>query len=277
MSRASFLGRPELILTGNLRTDTANIWRAITRLNDPPRLFLHGNEIVWLTEKAGALVAIKVDATSLRRFATDHIDFYKLKDAEKVSKNPTRDLFLNMLAGPSPGLPSLQRITHVPVFIPEGLITSRGYYPSARLYYDPEQGMEIPEVPEQPTSDHTGRAKDFLLNEFLPDSPFKNRASKPHALAAIIQPFVRSLIEEPTPLFPIVKPKAGTGGTLLAVESARIFCEPTLITLPATESEQAYTLLAVLRDLPKIVIVDNVKQIGGIALASVLTGDQLKG
>src|SRR5262245_40216249 len=278
MPRSSVIPTPDILLSGNLSDDTRSIWNAIQSVNCPPQLFRGGSEIVWVTGRPAAVRP--VTPTVLRRFVTDHVKFRTVKQVRgasiQVPANPTTELCQNMLAGPAPDLPRLRSIVQVPIFTEEGVVTQRGYSHSGQLYLDPDPNLEILEVPGKPTLDDIALAKELLLEALLGDFPLKGRASKAHAVAAAILPFARPLIYGPTPLHPIIKPKAGTGATLLARELARISCEPTLIPLPDSEAERRYTLFSALREMPRVVILDNVNELTGSALASVLTATLFK-
>jgi len=55
-----------------------------------------------------------------------------------------------------------------------------------------------------------------LLDSLLGDFPFADQASRANALALLLLPFVRPLIDGPTPLHLIEAAKPGTGKGLLA-------------------------------------------------------------
>jgi hypothetical protein len=75
----------------------------------------------------------------------------------------------------------------------------------------------------------------------------------------------------------IHKPTPGTGASLLVDVLAGVFCNPILTPLPDGEAEQRYTLLAVLRKMPDVVVLDNVKELNGAALASLFTSTRFSG
>src|SRR5262249_7363276 len=104
--------------------------------------------------------------------------------------------------------------------------------------------------------------------------PFVSESEKAHAVATALAPFVRDLIDGPTPLYSVEAPSAGTGKTLL-VE---------LLTLPALgrpisamtegrdEDEWRKRLFAKLRSAPSILLLDNIKRrLESGALASAIT------
>jgi putative DNA primase/helicase len=67
----------------------------------------------------------------------------------------------------------------------------------------------------QPTKDEIRFALEQIC-EPLQDFPFVEDADRAHTIALFLLPFVRELIEGPTPLHLIHKPAPGTGGSLLA-------------------------------------------------------------
>ena len=56
----------------------------------------------------------------------------------------------------------------------------------------------------------------LLFGELLYDFPFADQGSRAHALALLLQPYIRSVIEGPTPMYLIDAPARGTGKGLLA-------------------------------------------------------------
>src|SRR5262249_21219712 len=115
------------------------------------------------------------------------------------------------------GIPTLEAIVECPTYGRAGhLVATPGYHPEARLWYHPAPGLSVPEVPEAPSREEVERAKALLLTELLHDFPFADDASRAHALAALLLPFVRQLIDGPTPLHLFDAPVEGSGKTLLA-------------------------------------------------------------
>ena len=114
----------------------------------------------------------------------------------------------------------------------------------------------------QPTSLEVDRAKHFILDELLGDFLFVNDRECVHAVELLILPFVRALIDGPTPLHLIEKPTPGTGATLLT----------DVLIYPATgrpiaamtegrdEDEWRKRLTAKLRTGSAAVLIDNLKR-----------------
>jgi putative DNA primase/helicase len=244
--------------------NTRLTWIAISQVNQPPALFRFGDETVWVDSDGTIRI---VTPSVLGRFATDRIDFFKQRGNQRTT--PAERLFKNMLSGPTVLLPELRGAISIPVFGPNGTLQDTpGYLEDTKLYYAPPKDFEVmcpdPAVREE--------AREYLLSEILSDFPFDGPASRAHAVGALLLPFVRSMIEGPTPLHLISKPKAGTGATLLAEVLAYPGAGmPRVITLSGTEDELRRTLFSGLRDGPGAMLLDNVTKLEGASLASVLT------
>src|SRR5262249_21633154 len=132
------------------------------------------------------------------------------------SAMPPKDVIQDVLATPNMPLPILRGIVHVPVFSPSGCLrTEPGYDEESGLYHAPPSGLFIPDIPANPTSHDIAVARQ-LLYELLLDFPFVSDADRTNAIAVLLLPFVRNLIDGPTPLHLIEKPTPGTGASLLA-------------------------------------------------------------
>jgi hypothetical protein len=113
--------------------------------------------------------------------------------------------------------PRLTHVTTCPTFLPDGeLITEPAYSPRGHFYYAPSADLCGLDVPEQPLADQVDDALHLILNDLLVDFVFANAASKAHAVALLLQPFLRAMIEGPTPNYHISAAVEGTGKSLLA-------------------------------------------------------------
>lgn len=124
--------------------------------------------------------------------------------------------------GEWPGIPLLRDITETPVITPSGqIVVTPGYQAESQLWYCPAAGFEVPPVADVVTRDMTMAARDVLL-DLLCDFIFEDAASRAHAFAYLLLPFVRELIDGPTPLHGISAPRRGTGKGLLTDVGALI-------------------------------------------------------
>ncbi len=222
--------RPRVVFgSGMLKTATKQGWDALSERNDPPKLFLRAGQPVRikLDEKERALVE-HLDVYSMRYHLVEEIRWLKPgRNGVLGPADASVDLVRNILAVPNPALPPLTTVTMAPVLSPEGEIqTEPGYHADSQSYYWPMPGVEVPGVSVSPSKDEVKRAKALLLDEMLGDFPFDSNAEKANALALLLLPFGRQVIEGPTPIHFIEAPKAGTGKSKLAHLATMLTCGP---------------------------------------------------
>jgi hypothetical protein len=200
---------------------TAEAWSAVRLANAPPFLFRYSGLPTRLEHDDRAeLVPRPLDEDRMRHVLARVADWTKQKkigeELAEVPAMPPRDVVRDVLATPDVALPVVTRFVPAPVFAKDGsLQIEPGYHAASKTYYEPAAGFTMPSVPERPTQDDVARARALLLDELLVDFPFVGPAEKAHALAALLLPFARDLIEGPTPLHLIEKPTPGTGATLM--------------------------------------------------------------
>ena len=105
------------------------------------------------------------------------------------------------------------------------------------------------------------------------DFPFVGRSDRAHALALLLLPFARALIQGPTPLHLFRKPTPRTGATLLVDTIHRIATGGPLnvMTLPEGEEERRRTLTAQLAAAPTYIIFDNLRELSSPAVSAAIT------
>ena len=208
-----------------------------------------------------------------------------MADFAEVRKNAKGQPTVRMLAPPYEVLknilslpayenrhfPPLEMLASTPLLGSDGRILSRaGYYKRERIYLSPT--VEVPTVPARPTRDDVSDALRLLLEIYLDDFPFSDDASRAHALAVILTPLVRRLIQGPTPLLFALASTPGTGKSLLMTALSLIVAgrpaDPT--PLRSSEEEMAKTLLAVLIAGPTYLFFDNLTRADSGTLASVI-------
>ena len=197
------------------------------------------------------------------------------RSGDLVPAHPPAVLLKNLLATPDPALPVLAAIVTAPVFGHDGsLVTEPGYHAATRLLYEPPLGFVLPAVPERPSSAETDAARTLLLDGLLGDFPFTSEAERAHALALILLPFVRALIDGPTPLHLIEKPAPGTGATLMidAIAVVTTGVSASVMVEGRDDEEWRKRLTAKLRQIPSIVLIDNLRRrLDAAPLAAALT------
>lgn len=200
---------------------TPEAWRLVAEGNRPPRLFQHGSELMRLEPGEGygpRLTPLR--AAGVRyELARATYPFAVVKqggESAPAAAVPPDHLIEDMLATPVRPVPTLDRIVEAPVFAADGsLQTEPGYHGASRTYYAPTEGLEIPDVPAQPSSDDVARARALLLDDLYVDFPFEAPAHRAHAVGLLLLPFARDFIAGSTPLHLIEAPDVGTGKTML--------------------------------------------------------------
>jgi hypothetical protein len=212
------VNRPELDRDiGDLDEITCQAWDTIQISNWPPQLFLYGSVAsrIELDEVGRSLRIVELTTDRLRYHAAQLARWTRTKNRERVECRPPMDVIKNMLAAPEIPLPILLRIVEVPVFTGNGELVQRpGYDPEARIIYQPYAPNVSIAIPAKPTADELLAAK-ARLDEVLEDFPFVSDADRAHAIALGILPFVRDLIDGPTPLHMAEAACPGSGKTLL--------------------------------------------------------------
>lgn len=190
-----------------------------------------------------------------------------------VAVYPPYTVGVDMLsAGEWPGLPGLTGIVSAPVFSREGVLHDQpGYDNATRLYYT--GGVKIGDT--TPTPANIQRAKTLVFDNLLVDFPFKDDASKAHAFAYLLLPFVRDMIDGPTPPHLAESPTAGTGKTMLLIACAFPFLGHDAPTMAAAKDDDEWRkrITACLMNGDSHVIIDNVNhEIDSGALSTAYTG-----
>jgi len=115
-----------------------------------------------------------------------------------------------------PNLRPLRGVTHTPLVRADGTILSTpGYDPSTALLYLPHAGLNVPAVPDNPTSEQTNAALS-LLRDMVTDFAFLTKSDEANYLGLALTPLLRELVPAPYKLGAIGAPQPGSGKTLLA-------------------------------------------------------------
>jgi hypothetical protein len=249
----------------NLAQLTARAWDAIERANVPPKLFRYGallSRIETDDDDTPMLRPMTIDR--MRHHLARYAHWYKIDGNGKEQPiAPPLTVVRDVLATPDPRLPILTRIVEVPIFASDGtLCTNPGYFADNRTFYAPARGFTVPDVPERPTMVEIEEARRLLTDELIGDFPFVGDAEKAHAVAALLGPFVRDMIDGPTPLLSVEAPQPGTGKTLLV----QLLAYPALgrpitaMTEGRDEDEWRKRIFAKLRTAPSVLLLDNIKR-----------------
>jgi hypothetical protein len=265
-----------------LRDVTEDAHRALLARSDSPTLFQRGGVLtrLRLREEDDAPLLEPLTDSALRGVLARVANWTKVRDTrggEVVEDDaPPLEAVKDLATLPGwDGIPYLRAVIETPVFSASGeLLLAPGYHATAGLWHHPAPGLVIPEVPAAPTAEQIARARDLLLVELFGDFPFKDEASRAHAVAATILPFVRTMIAGPTPMHLLDAPTEGTGKTLLASVIAIVGTGRDVDAMAEASNDEEWRkrITATLAEGPTFVLLDNLSRVLDCpALASVLT------
>lgn len=255
---------------------TKRAWSALLATNNPPTLFRFGSIPTRIEQGDHAEpITRALDYERMRHHLARAASFVEQRtrgeETVEVLVAPPKDVVNDVLATPDQPLPILTRIVEAPVFAPSGeLQTTPGYHPASQTFYAPAAGFTVPDV----TGRDVEHARDLICDELLSDFPFVGDAELAHAVALLLLPFARDLIDGPTPLHMIEKPAPGTGATLLI----------DMLAFPATgrpiptmtegrdEDEWRKRLTAKIRSGAAFALIDNLRrELDSAAVSSIIT------
>jgi hypothetical protein len=257
-------GLPNIQATNRqLRDVTRDSLAALQVFNATPTLFIRAGKPVCVhKEESGRHIIAEAIDRVVRNRLTRSADYYEIAKEGFRNCPPPMDVVKDLLALPPLewGFPALQGIIEAPALREDGtIITVPGYDEQSHLFYAPDDGLHIPEIPEHPTSDHVDVAVD-MISEVIADFPFVDEASRANAIASMLTPVCRPAIKGPTPLALYDATTQGTGKTLLSevvslITSGR---EGALFSAPRDAEEWRKQLTSVLREGSTVVVIDNV-------------------
>jgi hypothetical protein len=296
LERGQISGLPEIQVNARFVRDiSSDAIRALTAANEPPTLFLRGEALTRVTP-ATVLKAEPLTAISLKSVLERVANFVKVEaravngengkplkdDAGRLVKEndstPARvpnDVPHDILSQPVLPFPKLEALARSPIYAPSGaLVMSNGFDSNTGFYLQLEglRGLRC----DLPLSE----ARALLLDDCLHDFPFADpRAGRAHAVALLLQPFVRNMIQGATPLFLIEAPTRGTGKGLLSdvVNIIAAGDVAGVMHLPRDGAELEKRITAALLDGARVLMLDNVTTLEGDALAAVLTARMWQG
>jgi hypothetical protein len=191
---------------------------------------------------------------------------------EEVS--PTRDNLAAVLARRSwEGLPVLRRIISTPVLRPDGtLLQTPGYDPATGFLLASNQHLDP--IPEHPSTEMVDAAREFLLDRFLADFPWRNAtADRANYLGLLVTPIIRPFTRSLSPFAVIDATMPGSGKTILT-GCVGLLVGQRVLTWNDSEDEQRKQITTVMADQVGAVVWDNLKEgtvIDSAALARLIT------
>ncbi len=251
---------------------------AIARANAPARLF-HGDSglVVAGEDKNGAPILRAANADTIQDLMADAALWISTSERKGVAPvEPPYQLAKNYLVQPKwPGVPPIDGIVSAPIIAPDGTLCDRaGYNAQARLWLSLPAGFALPDT--TPTPENVRAARVLIFDTLLGEVAFADPASKAHAAALMLLPFVRPLIHGNTPLHLIDAPTQSSGKTYAAEICIAPFATPTASATKGDDEEWRKAILAALLAGRSHIFFDNVKgRLSSPMLAAAITTPRL--
>ena len=263
------------------REVAGDAYQALVKGNNPPCIFVRDAKLVRVRPDESETPVIEIIKPESLHYHLDKTANYFTRRHTQNGPSDTKgtipmSVVKNVLSFPEwPDFPALAGVVNYPFFTPEGeLIATSGYNERTRTYYYPDN-LAIGDT--EPTGENVAKAKRLILDDLLIDFPFVDEASRTHAVAIALLPFVRPAIEGPTPLHMIDAPTPGSGKSLMASLLAQIAAKDGAMSMTAVDNEEEWRkrLIAALLTGKSHIIIDNIPQkLVSSMLAAALTFDR---
>jgi hypothetical protein len=275
-------GLPSIRVNDRHLHEAANEAQRALQAAHADKLFLRAGKLVQLAteERQQRPAIVQIPEAALRDFLSQAAQFVKVTGVEVKAVSPPREIAQVLLARHNWQLRPLRGITEIPVLRQDGsVLATPGYDAATALIYAPAPALDVPPIPDAPTREHIQDAARFLLDEILVDFPFIDdgqgvSASRTNALALLLTPIVRPLVNDLAPLAVLDKPQQGTGAGLFAeIVSLIATGRPaSMASAPHTDDEWRKRITAALAAGRTIIIIDNVDgPLNAPSLGAVLT------
>jgi putative DNA primase/helicase len=257
-------------------------WKVIHAHNIPiPKIFRRHDNLVQLGKENGAAVLKTLRIEDIFGILLRIADWVRMdQNGNILPSRPPKDVARDLLTFADFEMPSLEGVITTPIFAEDGtLLNKEGYHQAFSLYLDLDNALEIAPIPSIPTKNDLEAAKSLIVSQLLGDFPFTNEADLAHAVAGIIQPFIRRLYKGCSPMFLIEAPCPGSGKGLLAnvISTILIGLPAESRTLPGSDDEVRKMLTSELSRGRPLILLDNAdsegrsSKIHSSSLASALT------
>ncbi len=276
--RPPAIAKPVVEYDPDLHEVVKHTWRYLEEFNNPPFLFRRGGKLCRIeSDDNGFPTAVPVDAARMN-FVLVELMYWP--NSKGNNSRPPRDLAQHLVADPDPQIPTLNRIVTAPIVTSTGQMLLKPCAYADRIIYLPPRAFHLRDLPSDPTAADIQSAIEFIDHNLLADFCFITPAERANCFSALLTPFVREMIDGPTPLIWIGKSKGGSGGTLLCnvIAAPLLGTAPSGITAPRDEAEWNRVILSTLLRSPNILMIDNCNDyLSSEALASAITSSRFEG
>ena len=277
MTRGRALPLPQIDITRrHLRDITSDAVAALLAANgNSPTLFARGGRLARLVTSDDEMSIEMLGRDAARGVLDRAANFVKVaRGGGLVPTSPPPAVVGDVLSLPNLPMPPLRAVYRSPVYLPNGRLLSEDGY-------DADSGIHVSTSGLGRTSAGMSPAEAVaLLKDALSDFPFIDAPSAAHAMAMIVQPFIRPLIDGPTPLYLIDAPTRGTGKTLLANLACLLSdgSAARAMAMPRSDEELEKRITALLIAGHGTVLIDNIdKKLSGGSMAAALTTTTWRG
>lgn len=236
-------------------------------------VYLRGDQLVQVTSGEKSVLTRDVDEPILRRLVADNLPCTRRTRDGIIGALPLPITCKAILALPQwPKVRRLRGVATFPVPLADGTVLQQpGYDATSGLFL--REGLSMAPIPDKPSAQQVDGALSFLLSKFLADFPWISDSDRANALAMLLTPLLREIIDDVFPFPYITAPERGSGKTLLA-DLVSILYGGAMRTLPKDEKEVEKTITSALRGAAPVIVFDNIPQdvtIKSPALAALLT------
>lgn len=285
-STANSSSRPVVRVNDRHRREiTEDCLQILRAVGPPPVVYQRGTALVRVRGEAIEPLTVAALGGILDRL----VDFVMEHGNARRPARPPSDVVADILALSDPGLPQLRGLVHSPVFLaPDGRLLAEDGYDAASGLLVRLNGLHGVQ-PDMPIDE----ARRWIEVEMLGDFPFAGDSDRAHAVAMLLQTFVRPLIHGPTPLYVVESATPGTGKTLLVHAVAMVVTGRPAPVMPlprpwnpraggrrrgiSDDSELDKRLLARLLRGDAFILLDNVGALDSEVLAAALTATEYSG
>jgi len=259
-------------------SDTWNMVFDVNKQDGQPSLFLRSGQLVRIREDEGNPLHIEhmnKDAVNVLLF--ENADWVVETDESIRPAKPPKEITAALISDPHPRLPQLENVVSTPFIGRDGrLVTTNGYHEKNRTWLKLSDDLKGIEIPDAPSISQIREAVTLFTDDLLVDFPFVSQADRTNAIGAFLLPFVRQMIEGPTPLHLIDAPTPGSGKGLLATLISILATGEGMViqTLPYHEEELRKRISSELLKGRPIIGFDNAetrRKLDSGTLAAVLT------
>jgi len=184
--------------------------------------------------------------------------------------------------------PPAPEVIHSPRYQRDGsLLIKPGYHARSNVLVLLND-LKISDLPNPPVEARVKVSVDWFRKNILSGFPFldiaddgteRREPSEANAFAMILTPFLRRMIDGPTPFFLITKPQAGTGGSLLGAISMLLFDgeESAPMNYTHDEDEMQKQFVAAFMQPRSHMFFDDIKNLDNRSLIRALTSSKIGG